>query len=92
MPDAVQYICQSCRDEELPEWLDSVRQEIQAGYVYVCVVLDYFQLFYYVENYSVHDTRAHVSCWSYLVYFDQQFLKPGVNWWINSQPAFWWDI
>lgn len=36
MPDAVQFVCQSCRDEEIPEWLDSVRQEIQAGYVYVC--------------------------------------------------------
>lgn len=36
MPDEVQYVCTSCHDEENPEWLDSVRQEIQAGYVYVC--------------------------------------------------------
>ena len=41
MPDAVQFVCQSCRDEEIPEWLDSVRQEIQAGYVYVCYVYLY---------------------------------------------------
>ena len=38
MPEDVQYVCKSCRDEENPDWLDSVRQEIQAGYVYVCYV------------------------------------------------------
>ena len=38
MPEDVQYVCRSCRNEENPEWLESVRQEIQAGYVYVCQV------------------------------------------------------
>lgn len=38
MPDDVQYVCKSCHYEENPNWLDSVRQEIQAGYVYVCSV------------------------------------------------------
>ena len=35
MPDDVQYFCKACNDEEVPEWLNSVRQEIQAGFIYV---------------------------------------------------------
>ena len=61
MPDAVQFVCQSCRDEEIPEWLDSVRQEIQAGYVYVCYVhLHGFK-------YCVQETRGHVFLISFIL-------------------------
>ncbi|XP_028401347.1 histone-lysine N-methyltransferase 2A-like [Dendronephthya gigantea] len=51
MPDDVQYICKSCHDEENPEWLDSVRQEIQAGYVYIVDTLITSTHYKVLQNY-----------------------------------------
>jgi hypothetical protein len=77
MPEDVQYVCKSCRNEEYPEWLDSVRQEIQAGYVYVCYVESSFSCMYWISapEHSVNhsqlrnESRGGVSDCFILVYF-----------------------
>ena len=62
MPDEVQFVCKSCRDDKNPEWLDSVRQEIQAGYVYVrsvtffsCILTNLVQLNFQID--LIHNSQ-----------------------------------